>query len=142
MSVASPYQRLVLTRFQGGIYFYINGGLQFSSHDEFIYHEAMVHPAMLAVKNPKKVLILGGGDGLALREVLKWEEVESVTLVDLDPIVTQTFSVNPYLREINQNAFDSPKVKVVNSDAYTWVREEKVLLMLFLWTFQIPIVLV
>ncbi|MFN7143732.1 MAG: polyamine aminopropyltransferase, partial [Myxococcota bacterium] len=89
MSVQTPYQRLVLTHASGDTRLFIDGALQFSSVDEHRYHEALVHPAMAAAAAnegapPKRVLVLGGGDGLAVREVLK-HPVESVTLVDLDP---------------------------------------------------------
>ena len=91
----TPYQRIVITRGRAGFQLFLNGNLQFSSTDEYRYHEALVHPAMLLANNPKRVLVLGGGDGLALREILKYPSVERVTLVDLDPEMTKlsgTFS--------------------------------------------------
>src|SRR6185312_1902731 len=81
----TPYQRIVITRGRAGFQLFLNGNLQFSSTDEYRYHEALVHPAMLVSNNPKRVLVLGGGDGLAVREILKYPSVERVTLVDLDP---------------------------------------------------------
>jgi spermidine synthase len=68
---STPFQRIVLTRSGDDIKLFLNGNLQFSSRDEYRYHEALVHPALGRVANPQEVLILGGGDGLAAREVLK-----------------------------------------------------------------------
>jgi spermidine synthase len=76
---------------------------------------------MQALQNPKRVLILGGGDGLALREVFKYDSVESVTLVDLDPAMTQLFSTNEVLRKLNAESLRSPKLKIVNADAFVWL---------------------
>jgi spermidine synthase len=80
----TPYQRIVITRGRAGFQLFLNGNLQFSSTDEYRYHEALVHPAMLLANNPRRVLVLGGGDGLALREILRYPSVQHVTLVDLD----------------------------------------------------------
>ncbi|HEX6161191.1 MAG TPA: polyamine aminopropyltransferase, partial [Thermoanaerobaculia bacterium] len=86
---SSPYQRILITQGRAGFQLFLNGNLQFSSADEYRYHEALVHPAMSSATSPRRVLILGGGDGLALREVLKYPGVEEVTLVDLDPKMTR-----------------------------------------------------
>ena len=88
----TPYQRLVVTRWHDDLRLYINGNLQFSSRDEHRYHEALVHPGLLALPWARNVLVLGGGDGLAVREILKHPNVEHVTLVDLDPAMTGLFS--------------------------------------------------
>ena len=121
LAETSQYQRIVLTESAGTTRLYLNGNLQFSSRDEHRYHEALVHPVMLAQGKPRKVLILGGGDGLAAREVLKHPSVEQVTLVDLDPRMTQLFSERQSLVLLNQGALKSPKVKVVNADAFQWL---------------------
>jgi spermidine synthase len=84
-ALSTPYQRIVITRGHRGFSLFLNGNLQFAAVDEYRYHEALVVPAMRGAKEVKRVLILGGGDGLAAREVLRFPEVESVTLVDLDP---------------------------------------------------------
>lgn len=117
----TPYQQLVLTRWHEDIRLYINGNLQFSSLDEARYHEALVLPAMEAVPQAKRVLILGGGDGLAAREVLKYPQVEQVTLVDLDEGMTQLFSEAAMLTRLNQHALRHPKMQVVNADAAQWL---------------------
>lgn len=119
---SSPYQRIVVTRGKLGHSLFLNGNLQFNSFDEYRYHEALVHPAFASFQGtPRRVLVLGGGDGLALREILKYPPVESVTLVDLDPMMTELSNALPALAELNQNAFADPRVSVVNADAFVWL---------------------
>lgn len=120
---STSYQRIVVTKGKAGFQLFLNGNLQFASADEYRYHEALVHPAMLAHPNPRHVLVLGGGDGLALREILKWSCVESVTLVDLDPGMTELSSRFPPLAELNGHSFADPRVSVVNRDAMIWLAE-------------------
>lgn len=122
-TATSPYQRIVVTNnaAHGGHRLYLNGNLQFAERDEYRYHEALVHPVMAAHGAPKKVAVLGGGDGMAVREVLKYPSVESVTLVELDPAMTTLFARQPALVRLNANALASPKVKVVNADAFGWL---------------------
>jgi spermidine synthase len=123
----SPYQRIVVTNGEGraGYRLFLNGNLQFAQRDEYRYHEALVHPAMAAFSAsggaPKKVAVLGGGDGMAVREILKYPGVESVTLVELDPAMTTLFSQQPVLVQLNGGALQSPKVKVINTDAFSWL---------------------
>jgi spermidine synthase len=124
-AASTPYQRIVLTRDRDDLRLFLNGSLQFSSRDEYRYHEALVHPALGRVARPARVLVLGGGDGLAVREILKHPGVESVTLVDLDPAMTQLFSQNPMLTALNGGAFAVPRVHVVNADAFVWLRANR-----------------
>ncbi|MGH9962786.1 MAG: polyamine aminopropyltransferase, partial [Pyrinomonadaceae bacterium] len=119
----TPYQRIVVTRSRAGFQLFLNGNLQFSSADEYRYHEALVHPAMMLAGQPRRVLVLGGGDGLALREILKHPSVEHVTVVDLDPGMTELSRKFPPLAELNQRAFDDQRVRVVNRDAMIWLEE-------------------
>ena len=121
-STSSPYQRIVITRNRRELKLYLNDNLQFSSADEYRYHEALVHPAMLASHQPHKILVMGGGDGLAAREILKYPFVESVTLVDLDASMTRLFSTQPVLRQLNHSSFKDPRVKIYNQDAFVWLR--------------------
>jgi len=127
-SKTTHYQRIVVTRTRAGFQLFLNGNLQFSSADEYRYHEALVHPAMaLASENGRavrRVLILGGGDGLALREVLKYTAVEEVTLVDLDPDMTELSRRFPPLARLNRDSFKDPRVRVVNEDAMLWLEAE------------------
>jgi spermidine synthase len=120
---SSPYQRIVVTRGRAGFNLYLNGHLQFASADEYRYHEALVHPAMALSGSPRRVLILGGGDGLALREVLRWEGVAAVTLVDLDPAMSGLSGAFPPLAALNGNSFADPRVTVINRDAFVWADE-------------------
>ena len=109
----TPYQHIVVTQSQfGAMRCYINGHIQFSSTDEYIYHENLVHPAMSLVKKPKRVLILGGGDGLAVREVLKYPSVKEIVLVDLDPAMTDLAANHPLFSQLNDQSLRSPKVKL------------------------------
>ena len=119
------YQRIVLTRWKDDVRLFLSGHLQFSSRDEYRYHEALVHPGLAAVAAPRRVLVLGGGDGLAVREILKHPQIESVTLVDLDPEMTALFSTHPYLRELNKGALTAPRVKVINADAFPWLESNR-----------------
>ena len=115
------YQHIVLTRFKDDIRLFLSSHLQFSSRDEYRYHEALVHPGLSAIPAPRRVLVLGGGDGLAVREILKYPQLESITLVDLDPEMTRLFSTHPMLTALNQKSFSSPKVHITNADAFPWV---------------------
>jgi spermidine synthase len=112
LSETTRYQHLVMThnRLLDEYRFYINGNLQFSSLDEARYHEMLVHPAMALVPDHRRVLILGGGDGMALREVLKYPDVESVLLVDLDPDMVRLCAEHPVLRRLNRDAFRDARV--------------------------------
>ena len=123
-SESTKYQRVVVTASSQGVRLFLNGNLQFHSRDEYRYHEALVHPAMAAQGAPKRVLVLGGGDGMAVREVLKYGSVEHVTLVELDPRMTQLFSTQPLLRQLNHDALLSPKLTIVNADAFAWLEQD------------------
>ena len=121
---SSDYQRVVVTQGNAGVRLFLNGNLQFNSKDEYRYHEALVHPAMAGHGAPKKVLVLGGGDGMAVREILRYPSVQSVTLVELDPHMTRLFSTLPLLRKLNQDALLSPKLSIVNADAFGWLEQQ------------------
>lgn len=138
-AASSPYQRLVLTRHDDDIRLYLNGNLQFSSRDEYRYHEALVHPAMGRVARPANVLILGGGDGLAAREVFRHPDVRHITLVDLDPAMTRLFSRTALLRSLNRGSLVDPRMHVVNADAFRWVRESRQLFDVIIVDFPDPV---
>jgi spermidine synthase len=120
---SSPYQRIVVTKGQGGFQLYLNGNLQFNSNDEYRYHEALVHPALTAAKSPRRILVLGGGDGLAVREILRYSSVESVTLVDLDPEMTSLPEHFAPLAKLNGHSLADSRVRIINQDAFLWVQE-------------------
>jgi spermidine synthase len=119
----SAHQRIVLVERDRALELYLNGHLQFSSRDEHRYHEALVHPAMAAAASRRAVFIGGGGDGLAAREVLKWPDVGSITLVDLDPEMTALARDDAKLRALNDNALASPRLRIVNADAMAYLAE-------------------
>jgi spermidine synthase len=121
-STSTPYQRLVITRWKDDLRLYINGNLQFSSRDEYRYHEALVHPALQALPWARRVLVLGGGDGLALREILRYPNITHVTVVDLDPAMTGAFTTRPELVQLNHGAFLDKRVNVINADAAIWLQ--------------------
>jgi spermidine synthase len=119
---SSSYQRIVVTKGKIGYGLFLNGNLQFNSFDEYRYHEALVHPAFAAYgAAAKRILVLGGGDGLAAREILKYPSVESVTLVDLDPEMTNVSKSVPALGELNRHSLEDARVSVVNKDAFVWL---------------------
>jgi len=124
-SHSSAYQRIVLTRSRLDLRLYLNGNLQFSSADEYRYHEALVHPPMMYSPKRSHILILGGGDGMAARELLKYPEVQQITLVDLDPAMTKLFRSNSMLVGLNDSSLLSPRIKVINADAFQWLKENK-----------------
>ena len=117
----SPYQRIAITQKRLGFQLFLNGHLQFNSVDEYRYHEALVHPAMLGNEPPRHVLVMGGGDGLAVRECLKYSSLESLSLVDLDPAMTQLSKKFEPLNRLNHGAFSDSRVKVINEDAFIWI---------------------
>ncbi|MBW2464017.1 MAG: polyamine aminopropyltransferase, partial [Deltaproteobacteria bacterium] len=119
----TPYQRIILTRGRNSAQLFLNGNLQFSSSDEYRYHEALVHPAFAVTPGARRVLILGGGDGLALREVFRHEAVEEVTLVDLDAGVTEMARTVPIIRELNGGSLEDPRLTLVHDDAMVWLDE-------------------
>jgi len=124
-SEKTPYQRLTITRWSDDLRLYIDGNLQFSSVDEHRYHEALVHPAMAAAARHDRVLVLGGGDGLAAREILAYPNVDHVDLVDLDPRMTELFRQTPTLRALNRGSLDDPRLAVHNADAMQWLQAQR-----------------
>lgn len=124
-SESTSLQRITLTRRADDLRLYLNGNLQFSSRDEYRYHETLVHPGLARLPHARRVLVLGGGDGLAVREVLRYPQIESITLVDLDPAMTRLFSTQEMLTDLNRNALTNPKVRVHNTDAFTWLKENR-----------------
>lgn len=123
LSETTPYQSIILTRFDDRYRLFLDHSIQFDSLDEHRYHEALVHPAMGLAPRRAQVLVLGGGDGMAVREVLRHDGVERVVLVDLDPRVTDLFSTRPDLTALNGNALNDPRVEIVNADAWAWLAE-------------------
>ena len=117
----SKYQRIVMTEWRGDYWLYLNGNEQLCTRDELMYHEPLVHPAMTLHPNPVTILVLGGGDGCAVREILKYPKVKKITLVDLDPAMTNLGMTNPILTSLNQNSLTNRKVEVLNEDGYKYL---------------------
>ena len=113
----TPYQRIVVTRWRDDVRLFIDGKLQFSSVDESRYHEALIHPAMAASPGAVKALVLGGGDGMAVRELLKYTSLQTIDLVDLDEEIIRLFRDHPQLAGLSDNALSNPKVRIHINDA-------------------------
>ncbi|MCB0551078.1 MAG: polyamine aminopropyltransferase [Phaeodactylibacter sp.] len=122
-SKQTPYQHLILTRNKEEIRLYINRIIQFSSADEYRYHEALALLPLQAAPYRKNILVLGGGEGLLARELLKEPSVESITIIDLDPEVFRLARENPYIRALNEGALGHPKVRTFAMDAAAFLRE-------------------
>jgi spermidine synthase len=126
-SEQTPYQKIVLTREDGTNRhrLYLDGHIQFAEVDEYRYHEALVHPVLSVPGSRKKILILGGGDGMAVREILKYPDVERVTLVDIDPAITEICSTLAPISRLNQGALEDPRVVIRNEDAFSFLRQSQ-----------------
>lgn len=124
-SKQSRYQQIVITQWKDHYWLYLNSNQQLSTLDEVMYHEPLVHPVMQLHPAPQNVLVLGGGDGCAVRELLKYPAVEGVTLVDLDPEMTRLGREHPVLTELNEGAFEDKRVRVVNDDGYHFLEQNE-----------------
>lgn len=122
-SQQTPYQNIVVTKHKDDLRLFIDGNLQFSTADEYRYHESLVHIPMLAATHKRNILVLGGGDGLAVREILKYDEVENIIMVDLDPEIVELCRTYEAIKAVNEGALDSEKLKIVNEDAYKYLEE-------------------
>ena len=124
----TPYQRIVVTRRtkNNDIRLHLNGHLQFSSTDEHRYHESLVLPALACARKTKRILILGGGDGLAIRTILNSSsslDIESIELVDLDSRVVELFKSKQMLLDLNESSLSDPRVTIINDDAFSFLRQ-------------------
>lgn len=124
LSETTPYQQITLTRFGERTRLFLNHSIQFDTSDEYRYHEMLVHPALQLAPRRQDILILGGGDGMAAREVLRYDDVAAVTLVDLDPRVTELFRDHPRLAPLNARALSDPRVQIVNQDAWLFAQQD------------------
>ena len=121
----TPYQSLTMTQSYGNndLRLFIDGHLQFSESDEHRYHEMLVHSALAPSGPRENVLVLGGGDGLAVREILKYSDVAHIDLVDLDPAMTDLGSKFPPLVALNKDALSDDRVTVYNMDAFNFIKD-------------------
>ncbi len=122
-SEQTPYQRIVVTQFKDTHCLYLNGQTQMCTSDERRYHEALIHPAMWINPRARRALVLGGGDGLAVRELLKYEGIRQITLVDLDERILALARELKPLRDANEGSLDDPRVEVVAADGFAWLSE-------------------
>ncbi len=120
-SEQTPYQRIVVTKHRDDMRLYLDGSLQFSSRDEYRYHESLVHVPARRVEKLRRVLVLGGGDGLALKHLLSYVTIEQVDLIDLDPGMTHLGASFPPFVALNQEAFQNLPLTVLNQDAFSFV---------------------
>ena len=125
LSKQTPYQKIVMTKHKDDLRLFLDGNLQFSSNDEYRYHEALVHIPMMYAKKHDRVLVLGGGDGLAVRELLKYNDIKEIVLVDIDKDMTDLCATDKQISKLNGNSLTNEKVKVINEDGYIYVRENQ-----------------
>ena len=127
-STQSQFGRIVVTKKGNDTRLYLNGGIQFSSQDEYRYHESLVMPALLlSSQKPTKlnVAVFGGGDGLAVTQILKFSSfLEKVSLVDIDPKMTDLAKNSELFKNLNQNSLNSDQVQIYNRDAWAWLQEQ------------------
>ncbi len=124
----SPYQNIILTQRGGKLSLFLNWDAQFESgQEEKRYHETFAHPAMNFLgEKAGRVLVLGGGDGLLLREMVEYPDVKKITLVDIDPLMIRLAKNYPMLAELNKNSMSDPRLEAINDDAFSWLlRREK-----------------
>jgi len=121
----SRYQKIVITQWKNDYWLFINGSQQLSTLDEVMYHEPLVHPIMSLHAHPQNVLILGGGDGCAVRDMLQYPSLQTITMVDLDPAMTDLGKNHPVMKKVNQNAMHNAKLTIFNEDAYLFLDKTK-----------------
>lgn len=122
LSRQTPYQKIVLTRHKDDLRLFIDGNVQFSSLDEYRYHEALVHIPMSACPKASRILLLGAGDGLAARELLKYPQITEITIVDIDRELVELCRTHHAIKALNQGALESPRVQVIYDDAFSYMR--------------------
>ncbi len=122
----TKYQNLVVTRHhqRDDLRLFIDGHIQFSQRDEYRYHEALIHPLMSFTGKAETILVMGGGDGLAVRELLKHKSIKRIDLVDLDPAMTKIGKTFPPLVKLNKSALSDPRVHIYNEDAFVFIRRK------------------
>ncbi len=125
-SKQTKYQKIVITKWKEWYSLYINGNQQLSTFDEYLYHEPMVHVPLGLTEEKKSVLVLGGGDGCIVRELLKYDAIETITLVDLDETMLRLGTNHSIFKKLNANALSHSKVQTVIADAFTFLEQSSV----------------
>lgn len=108
--------------FPRNLWLFLNNKYQFATSTEEFYHEFFIHVPIQWKKPPEDVLVLGAGDGIALRELLKYREIKRLTLVDIDPKMLDLAQYHPFLKMVNHNSFADPRVNLVIHDAFSWLQ--------------------
>ena len=126
-SEQTKYQKIVITEWKNWHSLYINGNQQLSTFDEYLYHEPMVHTTLGITKKKDNILILGGGDGCIVRELLKYKDIGNITLVDLDEKMLSLGKHHPIFKTLNNDALNNLKVHTVVADAFTFLESENAL---------------
>ena len=124
-TLQTKYQRIVLTKWKKHISLFLDGNLQFSTIDEYRYHETLIHPAMSLAPSRENVLIIGGGDGLAAREILKYEDVKTIKIVDIDPEMVNLCATHGLITKFNENSLKNPKVKYIAEDGWVFIKNSE-----------------
>ncbi|MGD9580289.1 MAG: polyamine aminopropyltransferase [Vampirovibrionia bacterium] len=124
ISEQTPYQKLVVTKYNNDIRLFIDGNLQFSSIDEYRYHEGLIHIPASIIPHLENVLILGGGDGLAVKELLKYKSIKKINLVDLDAKMIELFKTNKLLTKLNKNSLNNEKVTTISEDGLNFIKND------------------
>lgn len=121
-SKQTRYQKIVLTEKEEAYWLFINGNQQLCTIDEKMYHEPLIHPVMHFLQDPElSVLILGGGDGCAARELLQYKNVKAITLVDLDPEMLRLGQEHPVFLSFNEGAMNNDKVSLIAADGFRYL---------------------
>ncbi len=121
----SKYQNITVTQWKEHYWLYINGNQQLSTFDEFLYHEPMIHPIMALTPEHKNILIIGGGDGFNVKELLKYDDINAITLVDLDPAMTRLGKEFEGIVKYNESALHDSKVTIVNDDGFSFLERSE-----------------
>jgi len=121
----SKYQKIVITQWNEHYWLFINGNQQLSTFDEFLYHEPMVHPVMALTPEHKNILIIGGGDGFNVKELLKYDDIDNITVVDLDPLMTNLGLEFRGLLQYNDSALHNAKVEIFNKDGFNFLEKSE-----------------
>lgn len=124
ISKQTLFQKIVVTKHKNDVRLFIDGNLQFSSIDEYRYHDGLIHVPANLVPHLENVLMIGGGDGLAARELLKYPLIKKITIVDLDKALVDLFKSDPILTKLNQDSLNNPKVNVINTDGLNFIKDD------------------
>lgn len=138
-SKSTKYQKITITQWKEEYWLFLNASKQLCTFDEWLYHEPLVHPVMHLAPEVRDVLIMGAGDGCAVREVLKYPHVKNIILVDIDPEMTKIGKEHPVFRKLNKDALHNPKVKVLNQDAFTFLEKSEQLFDVIIADFPDPL---